>query len=129
MVVGVSPMLPCSGAAVLVACSTLFVGRLVRREELELAQTHGESFQAYCRTVPRWLPSFRSSAKSAKHTPSFVNGVMGELLLWIMALAMAAYAVTFNLRIFASIFICAFIPGASRRMQRLRQRRVDDTAR
>jgi protein-S-isoprenylcysteine O-methyltransferase Ste14 len=128
MVAGVTPMLPRTGVVVLVAGSVLFVSRLVMREEMEMQQTHGESFLEYCRTVPRWLPSTRRSEKSTMYTPSFVNGVLGELLLWIIALAMAAYAATFDIRIFAAIFFCAFIPGASRRMQRLR-RRAHDTAR
>jgi protein-S-isoprenylcysteine O-methyltransferase Ste14 len=123
MVVGVIPMLSRTGAVVLVVGSVLFICRLVNREEAEMQRTHGQSFREYCHAVPRWIPSTRISAKTGKHAPSFADGIAGELLLWIITVALAAYALTFDLRLFGIIFLCAFIPGASRRMQRLRQRR------
>lgn len=122
MVAGVIPILSRTGMVVLVAGSLLFIHRLVRREETELARTHGQSFHEYCRTVPRWLPSVRRPAGMA-HKPSFRRGVAGELLLWIIALALAAYVATLDWKVFGMIFTWAFIPGAFRRFQTMRQRR------
>jgi protein-S-isoprenylcysteine O-methyltransferase Ste14 len=123
VVAGVSLMLPRSGMVVLVMGSLLLVHRLVRREELELALTHGQAFHEYCRNVPRWLPSFPSS-RPQTYKPSFRDGVVGELLLWIIGVALAVYAATDNVAIFGIIFISAFIPGAGRRLRRMWIRRM-----
>jgi protein-S-isoprenylcysteine O-methyltransferase Ste14 len=124
MVAGVSLYMSRSGLVVLVAGSLLFIHRLIGREESELARTHGESFRDYCRVVPRWVPSLKPRRATTGHIPSFKNGVVGELLLWIIALALAVYAATFDLRLFEIIFVCAFVPGAGRRIFRMGRRRA-----
>lgn len=123
MVAGVGFMLSRTGMVVLVIGSLILIQRLVRREESELALTHGESFHQYCSAVPRWVPSLKPRMAAAGYTPSFKNGVIGELLLWIIAFALVVYAATFDLKLFGITFVCAFIPGASRRMYRVQQRR------
>jgi protein-S-isoprenylcysteine O-methyltransferase Ste14 len=123
MVAGVSLMLSRTGALVLIISSFVFIRRLVAREEMELNRTHGRSFKAYCAAVPRWMPSLRRPVVPATYVPNYKNGITGELLAWFIALALAAYAATFDLKVFGAIFVCAFIPGAVRRMQRIRQRR------
>ncbi|HYR88208.1 MAG TPA: methyltransferase [Terriglobia bacterium] len=123
MVAGVTFSLSRTGMAVLVFGTLVVVQRLVRREEMELARTHSESFHQYCREVPRWVPSLEPRAAAAGYTPSFREGVMGELFLWIIALALTVYAATFDIKLFGIVFVCAFIPGASRRIHRIRQRR------
>jgi protein-S-isoprenylcysteine O-methyltransferase Ste14 len=117
MVAGVSLMLSPTGASVLIVGSLALIHRLVRREETELARTHGPAFEKYCRTVSRWRPAFRSGSASAQ-APPLLDGVVGELLLWIIAIAMTTYVATFDLRIFGTLLICAFVPGACRRLQR-----------
>ena len=124
MVAGVSLSMSRSGLVVLVVGSLLFIHRLIGREESELAQTHGESFRDYCTAVPRWVPSLKPPKCMTGHIPSFKNGVVGELFLWIIALALTAYAAIFDSRLFGIIFVCAFIPGAVRRICRIGQRRA-----
>lgn len=42
------------------AAAWLFLhGTVVFREEPHLRRTRGESFEGYCREVPRWIPRFR----------------------------------------------------------------------
>jgi protein-S-isoprenylcysteine O-methyltransferase Ste14 len=123
MVAGVSFFLSRSGMVALVLATLLFIQRLVKREEMELARTHSESFARYCREVPRWVPWPGSRVVSSRHVPNFKEGVIGELFLWIIALALTVYAVTFDIKLFGIVFVCAFIPGASRRIYRLRSRR------
>ena len=118
MVAGVSLMISRTGMVVLVAGNLLLIYRLVAREEIELARTHGQTFHDYCSSVPRWFPSWRRRNLASIYTPSFKNGLIGELLLWIIALALAVYAATLDLRLFGLIFLLAFIPGAIRRYKR-----------
>jgi protein-S-isoprenylcysteine O-methyltransferase Ste14 len=118
MVAGVSLMLSRTGAALLIAASVALIHRLVMREEDEMRQRHGEQFHKYCQAAPRWFPTLMPAVKPAGHVPDFRHGLTGELLLWIIAVALGVYAATFDLKLFGAAFTCAFIPGATRRIAR-----------
>lgn len=124
MVAGVSVMFSRTGMVLLVAGNLLLIYRLVLLEESQLGRTHGPSFQAYCRAVPRWIPLLKPRVQALDYSPSFKHGILGELLLWIILIAVAVYAVTLDLRLFSLVFVCAFIPGACRRIHRLLQSRI-----
>ena len=118
MIAGVSVMFSRTGLVLLVAGNLLLIYRLVLLEESQLGRTH-PSYRAYCRAVPRWIPRLKPSVQAADYSPSFKHGILGELLLWIILIAVAVYAATLDLRLFGIVFVCAFIPGACRRIQRL----------
>lgn len=42
---------------------------IIRHEEEVLRETFGESYDAYCRETPRWMPALRASAPSAAADP------------------------------------------------------------
>ena len=40
-------------------CWIGFHNRIIRYEEPHLVEKHGEAYERYCETVPRWLPRLR----------------------------------------------------------------------
>lgn len=93
------------GWFVLVVMLYLFHLRLIGREEAGLRKTQGESYAAYCATVPRLWPALRPRVPAGGMKPRWRQAFLGEAFIWIMALAVALFAVTLNQRItFGIIF-------------------------
>lgn len=86
---------------------TLFVTRLLLREEAELSRAQDEPYRRYCSEVPRLVPSLTPRVPSAGNAPHWAKGFRAELMYWLLALAMGAFAITLNIKIFWSIFILA----------------------
>ncbi|SDL05116.1 methyltransferase family protein [Natronorubrum texcoconense] len=51
-----------------VVCWLGFHRRIVEFEEPHLRKKHGETYEAYCERVPRWLPTGRSQAETNLQT-------------------------------------------------------------
>jgi protein-S-isoprenylcysteine O-methyltransferase Ste14 len=58
-------------AVILVAYFALFYSFVIRREERELYQHHGEAFQEYARTVPLFCPRLTPAKLSAEGAGAF----------------------------------------------------------
>jgi protein-S-isoprenylcysteine O-methyltransferase Ste14 len=65
----------------------LVFDRVVRREEIYLAEHHGEPFAAYCRRTPRWLPRFSAwqDAEVVEARPHLVVVTFREACLLLLA--------------------------------------------
>jgi len=109
MAVGVGLMASRIGFLILVTGMTVFVIRLLLREESELLRDQGEPYRAYCAAVPRLVPSLLPRVPSAGNTPHWAEGFRAELMYWLSALAMSAFAITLNLKIFWGIFAVAIV--------------------
>jgi protein-S-isoprenylcysteine O-methyltransferase Ste14 len=107
MAIGIGPMASRLGFAILVIGMTVFVIRLLLREEGELALQQGESYRKYCATVPRLIPSLTPRVPSSGEKADWGPALRAESMYWIMALAMAAFAITLNIKIFWAIFAVA----------------------
>jgi protein-S-isoprenylcysteine O-methyltransferase Ste14 len=107
MAIGVGLMASRIGFLILLLAMTVFVFRLLLREESELLRDQGESYRSYCAAVPRLLPSLTPRVPAAGNAPHWANGFRAELLYWLLALAMWVFAITLNLKIFWGIFAVA----------------------
>ena len=87
------------GAVLLVVGQTLFLLRLIGREEAALAAAEGDRFAAYRAAVPRLVPALTPRVPAASATPHWGQGFVGEAFTWILAAATAAFAITLNPRI------------------------------
>lgn len=88
---------------------TLFVIRLILREETDLLRDQGESYRRYCAAVPRLLPSLTPRVPSAGNVPHWAQAVRAELMYWLLALALASFAITLKLKVFWAVFMVAAI--------------------
>jgi protein-S-isoprenylcysteine O-methyltransferase Ste14 len=95
------------GFLILAIGMTIFVIRLLLREEAELARDQGEPYLRYCAAVPRLVPSLRPRVPAAGNPAHWNQGFRAELMYWLMALAMAGLALTLNIKVFWGIFIVA----------------------
>jgi len=87
------------GAFVVVVGQTLFLVRLIKREEWELMRSGGDRFAAYKAAVPMLVPSLTPRVPSGRTEPHVVEGLVGESFTWILVLAMVVFAFTLNSRL------------------------------
>jgi protein-S-isoprenylcysteine O-methyltransferase Ste14 len=109
LALGMAPAACRSGAAILLAGIWLFQGRLIGREEAELALTQGEGFRAYLAAVPRLWPALSPRVRTAGRTPHWGQAFLGEGFLWIFALALTAFAIENDSRILGATCAAGFL--------------------
>jgi hypothetical protein len=85
-------------ALVLIVGNVLFAARLFGLGESALAAAQGESYRAYRRAVPRLVPALSPRVPAAGGQLSLRAGMLGEVFFWCMALGLAVFAATLNLR-------------------------------
>jgi protein-S-isoprenylcysteine O-methyltransferase Ste14 len=95
------------GLLILLVGMTVFVIRLLLREEAELLRDQGESYRCYCAAVPRLLPSLTPRVPPAGNAPHWDQSFRAELMFWLLALAMAAFTATLNIKVFWGVFAVA----------------------
>jgi len=103
MSVGIGVLASRIGFLILSLGMTLFVIRLVLREEAELLQSQGDSYRRYCSAVPRLLPSLWPRVLRGESVPHWGQAFRAELMCWLLALASAAFALTLNLKVYWAI--------------------------
>jgi len=108
MAAGIGLMASRIGFLILFAGMTVFVIRLLLREESELLRDQGQPYRSYCAAVPRLMPSLTPRVAPAGNAPRWAEGFRTELLYWLLALAMWAFAISLNLKIFWGIFAVAW---------------------
>jgi protein-S-isoprenylcysteine O-methyltransferase Ste14 len=78
-VAAIAFLMPPTGAFLVMAMLTVFLLRLIFGEEPFLTAQLGEPYLAYLGSVPRLLPSFRTSLKPAGHKPHWLHAVLAEI--------------------------------------------------
>jgi len=110
---GLGLMASRTGFAILVLGLTVFVLRLILREEAELREHQGEPYRRYCAAVPRLVPSLLPRVAAGGNVPQWGQGFRAELMYWMFAVAMGAFAWTLNIKIFwggaATAMVAAFL--------------------
>jgi protein-S-isoprenylcysteine O-methyltransferase Ste14 len=107
MALGLGLMASRTGFIILAVGMTVFVLRLILREEGELLRGQGEPYRRYCAAVPRLMPAILSRVPPAGNIPQWGRAFRAELMYWLMALALAAFAVTLNMKVFWGVFSVA----------------------
>ncbi len=82
--------------------------RLILREEKELSRKQGERFLAYCRAVPRLLPSIRPHTHASGARPHWLESFTGQTAWWGIVAAEIAYALWLRLSIAIWVALAAF---------------------
>ena len=109
MSIAIGSLMSRLGFVFAVSAMLLFCYRLILREEEELQSSQGESHRAYCRAVPRLLPALSPRIPSAGRQARWTEGFKAESWYWGFALALAAFAVTLQLKLFFVIFAASLI--------------------
>jgi protein-S-isoprenylcysteine O-methyltransferase Ste14 len=94
MAAGIGILASLSGFIFLVLANWIFVYRLILREEQALRQSQGESYRAYCETVPRFWPSLRPRVPPGNRQPHWGQALGGESFVWLFGLAELMVAIT-----------------------------------
>ena len=108
MAAGIGVLASRTGFIFLVIANWIFVYRLIFREEESLSRSQGESYLAYCRSVPRFWPSLKPRVSSGNLTPQWGQAFAGEIFVWFFGVAELAIAVTLNPRIGYTLFALGF---------------------
>lgn len=107
MAVAVGLMVSRTGFLILSLGMTLFVIRLILREEAELLSAQGESYRLYCSAVPRLIPAPTPRVPSAGHPAQWGQSFRAEAMYWLQAVAMTVFAATLNIRLSWGFFALA----------------------
>lgn len=109
MAAGIGILASRAGFVFLVLANWIFVYRLIFREEETLRQNQGESYLAYCRSVPRFWPSLTPNVPSGNLKPQWGQAFAGETFVWLFAIAELAIAVTLNPEVGYVLFGFGFV--------------------
>ena len=108
MAAGIGVLASRSGFIFLVLANWIFVYRLIFREEEALRQSQGESYLAYCRSVPRFWPSLKPRVSSGNLKPQWGQAFAGEIFVWLFGVAELGMAITLNPRVGYVLFALGF---------------------
>ena len=99
LAVGVSILMPPSGAAVFLVGLGIFVSCLISAEERFLALKQGDVYQQYRRSVPCLLPRRGGSSVSSSGNPHWWQALLAETYPIAFTVCFAVYAWRYNARI------------------------------
>jgi protein-S-isoprenylcysteine O-methyltransferase Ste14 len=90
LALGVSILMPLTGALFFIVATGIFILFLISSEERFLASQLGDAYQMYCRQVPRRLPKFRRTHASLDQSPEGVSHWLAAVLVEIYSIAITA---------------------------------------
>jgi protein-S-isoprenylcysteine O-methyltransferase Ste14 len=94
--IGLSILMPPSGAIFCIGLVWLFQVRLALAEEPFLAQRFGEPYVEYRKAVPRFLPSPTPQVAAAGKRPHWLQGIFGEIYMVGVVITLAVFGWQFN---------------------------------
>ena len=108
LAIGVSILMPFSGALFFIAAIGMFMLLLILSEERFLTEKLGAAYQAYCRKVPRLFPGFRRPRASASlGDPQWLSAVLAETYAIGILICFAIFAWQYNAHILLRcVLIC-----------------------
>jgi protein-S-isoprenylcysteine O-methyltransferase Ste14 len=113
--VGVSFLMPPSGALFFILTMSFMVVLLVRGEERFLSLRMGNAYEEYRRLVPRFVPRLlpgpKSRISSSDARPRWVQGLMAEALVAGYTVCFAVFAWRYNVRILERCLLICFGAG------------------
>ena len=98
-----------TGFVLLVVGLTIFVLRLIAREEAELEAVQGAAYRRYVRAVPGLVPAFGPRVEASGSRPEWRQAFMGESMMWIFALGCTLFAFTLNQWILYAFVAAGFL--------------------
>ena len=100
MAAGMGAMMSRAGFILAVTAMVVFSYRLIFREEAELRDSQGASYDAYCKAVPRLLPAPRPRIARAGRIAQWNEGFKAESWYWGFAVSVIVFAITLRLVLF-----------------------------
>jgi protein-S-isoprenylcysteine O-methyltransferase Ste14 len=94
--VGLTLIMPPSGALFGLVAVTLEQLRLVGAEEVFLRERMGEAYGEYCRRVPRMVPALTPQLAGSGARPRWVQAVLGEVFMVAVAVCFATVGWRYN---------------------------------
>jgi protein-S-isoprenylcysteine O-methyltransferase Ste14 len=107
LALGVSILMPPSGAAFFLLAFSAFVLLLVSAEERFLLSRQGESYRQYLGAVPRFLPLRKPGGTPSSLSPQWGQALLAEVYSITITLCFAALAWRYNARLLIRcVLIC-----------------------
>ena len=78
---------------------TLLIVAWVMAEERKLTIERGDAYTAYLKKVPRFLPAITPRIPAGTARPDWLQGFVGEIHLWGMAITYLLFAHRYNVTI------------------------------
>jgi protein-S-isoprenylcysteine O-methyltransferase Ste14 len=104
---GVSILMPTSGALVFLVGVALLYAALIPGEEFFLRQRLGDAYRGYCERVPRLLPRLRSKMQDRGGSRDWVQAVLAEIFQLSYTLCFAILAWHYNaFRLIQCLIVC-----------------------
>lgn len=97
--IGLSLLMPPSGALLAIALVWVLQFRLALTEESFLAQRFGERYLEYRRRVPRFLPSLKPEVPASGAQPHWISAIVGEFYFVALPLVLLIWGWQFNAQI------------------------------
>ena len=94
--IGLSVLMPVSGAVVCIALIWILQIRLALAEEPFLAARFGQSYVDYATRVPRFLPSLTPLVPAAGAKPQWLQSLLGELFFVGVVVVLAVWGWEYN---------------------------------
>jgi protein-S-isoprenylcysteine O-methyltransferase Ste14 len=98
-----------TGFFVLVVGLTVFVSRLIAREEAELEAVQGAAYRRYVRAVPALVPAFEPRVDASGARAQWRQAFFGEAMMWLFGLGCALFAITLNQWVLYAFVVAGFI--------------------
>ena len=98
-----------TGFFVLVTGLTVFVWRLIGREETELEAIQGAAYRRYRRAVPALLPALEPRVEPGGARPQWRQAFFGEAMMWLFGVGCALFAITLNRWVLYAFVVAGFI--------------------
>ena len=111
MVVAMAFLMPASGAVFGMALISVFLFRLTLGEEAFLAAQLGETYKAYLRAVPRFIPQLRGAPASSGAKAHWLRAMLAELTPIGVLVAVVVFSRSYHLALAGRIILVFF--GAS----------------
>ncbi len=95
----ISVLMPPGGALFALVTVTLLIVAWVLAEERKLTIERGDAYTSYLNKVPRFLPAIAPRILAGPALPDWLQGFVGEIHLWGMAITYLVFAHRYNVTI------------------------------
>ena len=95
----ISILMPPGGALFALVTVTLLIVAWVLAEEGKLTVERGDAYTAYLKKVPRFFPAITPRIPAGTARPHWLQGIVGEIHLWGMAITYVLFAHRYNVTI------------------------------
>jgi hypothetical protein len=106
--IGLSLLMPVSGAVFAIAAIGVEQARLIGGEEAFLEGRLGERYLAYKRLVPSVWPALRARVPGSGARAAWGMAVVGEIYMWGVAVAFASVGMRYNAMLVTQGVVVAF---------------------